>query len=210
MLGQTGTVFVLLQATVRRALFGTVSLSLLLLFACASNVTRLNSDRIRAQFGSYGVEVLESTDARRVSNLFSNTAGVRVCRTFAMVFFEPRLPAPLRSSHQRILGGESIGEVFRDDGWHIDKKNRYVGSVQPDTPAQRLLELMGLQAPSPLALHVYDFQVTREDKTWVYATIAEIHHPDYLTAKQLIAIYGESSTSQPEPGLAQQLQQAIQ
>ena len=45
----------------------------------------LNSERIAATFGSYGVEVLEQNGAVRVSNLFSGEGEERVTRTFAVV-----------------------------------------------------------------------------------------------------------------------------
>ena len=47
--------------------------------------TPLNSERIEARYGSYGIEVLESDTRIRESNLFSEHAGGRVTRTFAIV-----------------------------------------------------------------------------------------------------------------------------
>jgi hypothetical protein len=49
----------------------------------------LNSERIAAAFGSYGVEVVEQDSQVRVSNLFSGAGAGRVCRTFAVVRFAP-------------------------------------------------------------------------------------------------------------------------
>jgi hypothetical protein len=45
----------------------------------------LNSERIAAAFGSYGVEVVAQDDTLRISNLYSTEAGVTTCRTFATV-----------------------------------------------------------------------------------------------------------------------------
>src|SRR5262245_52025727 len=51
----------------------------------------LNSERIAAKFGSYGIEVLEQTDGTRVSNLYSGTGAEKICRTFAAVRYQPMM-----------------------------------------------------------------------------------------------------------------------
>ena len=89
-------------------------LSLLALTSCSQSVylqaeendaadrrLLLNSERIAEKFGNYGIEVLEQNPLR-VSSLYSVEHGQRVCRTFAIVMFEPHpteaLLAPLMIS----------------------------------------------------------------------------------------------------------------
>lgn len=50
---------------------------------------------------------------------------------------------------------------------------------------------MRIALPATLATHVYVFQVRKDGHTYNYATIVEIHHPEYLTATDLEDIYGE-------------------
>src|SRR5688500_5929342 len=81
----------------------------------------LNSERIAAAFGSYGVEVLEQDDQVRVSNLFSLAAGEKTCRTFAVVRHAPRLDPIVGLEHAAIVAGGSIGAVFAAHGWEVRK-----------------------------------------------------------------------------------------
>ena len=171
----------------------------LLCLACAHTVlepTSLNSQRIRATFGSYGIEVLETDESLRVSNLYSFHGESRVCRTFAVVRFRPQLPAAIAPEHRQVVAGGSLGEVFVNSGWQINKRHLYVGTMAVPETARRLPNLMQIQFAKPLAVHVYELSVTRGDSSYVYATIAELHHPDYLDAKALQALYGR-----PPPAL---------
>ena len=52
-------------------------------------------------------------------------------------------------------------------------------------------ELMRISLPDSLATHVYLLIVRKDGRSFTYATITEIHHPDYLSAADLKAIYGE-------------------
>jgi hypothetical protein len=45
--------------------------------------------------------------------------------------------------------------------------------------------------PDTLAVHQYLFVVSKEDNAWSYARITEVHHPDFLSAGELQAMYGE-------------------
>src|SRR5688572_8293898 len=81
----------------------------------------LNSERIAAAFGSYGVEVLEQDDQVRVSSLFSLAADEKTCRTFAVVRYPPRLDSAVSAEHAAIVAGGSIGAVFTAHGWEVRK-----------------------------------------------------------------------------------------
>jgi hypothetical protein len=146
----------------------------------------LNSERIAAAFGSYGIEVLEQDDAVRVSNLYSTAGGEQTCRTFAVVRYE-RIGPELREEHAAIVAGGSIGAVFAANGWEVRKTHLRYGRLAA-TP--RLSGLMRIQAGAPLSMHVYALDVARAGRTYEYALLAEIHHPAYLRNEDLRAIYG--------------------
>lgn len=150
----------------------------------------LNSERIEQAFGSYGIEVLAHGDEVRVSNLYSRTEDARITRTFAVVLY----PAPedveaaYAAEHAEIVAGGSIGAVFKDNGWNVRKRHRFFGRLD-STP--RLERMMGDIASQPLATHVYGLRVADAGDEYAYATIVEIHHPDYLTLEDLRRIYGD-------------------
>ena len=149
----------------------------------------LNSERIERLFGSYGVEVLESNGRVRVSNLYSSEPSGRVCRTFAVVLLPPRIDAALEAEHQEIVRGASIGSTFKKAGWLIEKRHRYFGELEVQPEARRLAALMGISLPSRLAVHVYALRVTKSGVSFDYATIVEVHHPEYLGLDDLRSIY---------------------
>jgi hypothetical protein len=147
----------------------------------------LNSERIESVFGSYGLELLTSTPALRVSNLFSTHDGDRICRTFAMAVYPAEVDATIAAEHAAILDGGSIGSTFVDNGWRVVKTHRYVGQID-STP--KLSALMGGIAPTRLAVHVYTLGVTNGEQEIDYATMAEVHHPDYLSDEAVREVYG--------------------
>lgn len=146
----------------------------------------LNSERIAAAFGSYSVEVLSSDGGLRVSSLYSEDDRGRTTRTFALVRYPASVDPAFAEAHATILAGGSIGATLRADGWRVIKAHRYFGEM-PSTP--RLERLMRLERGAPLAIHVYVLDIARADSRFEYATIAEIHHPDYLTLGDLRRIY---------------------
>ena len=160
---------------------------LLSITALAQAPIPLNSERIEARFGSYAIEVLEHSSELRISNLYSIEGDTRVTRTFAVVAYPTHVDAALTSEHEAILAGGSIGAVFAANGWRVYKHNRLIGTVQ-DT--EKLRALMRREHEAALALHVYSFEVERDRERHEYALIAEIHHPDYLSERELAAIYG--------------------
>lgn len=151
----------------------------------------MNSERIKQEFGSFGIDVIECSAERRVASLYSLENGARVCRTYADVAFNASIVPELAIEHALVLAGQSIGAVFKGRGWSITKRHAQVGSatLTPDDAA--ILSLMRLEAPQPVALHSYVFEVSKDGLVYDYATITERHHPQYLTATDLQAIYGE-------------------
>jgi len=149
-----------------------------------------NSERIRAKFGSYGIEVLENSPGLRVSSLYSTHDGVNINRTFAVVAYPEIVDPAFAKEHEAIINGESIGIVFKQNGWLIRKDHQYFGKIE--TPASHFgLADTGPGGVIPAAIHVYSLSVKKGEAEFRYATIAEIHHPDYLSPDDLAWIYGE-------------------
>lgn len=160
------------------------------LLACPAFAAELNSERIERRFGSYDIEVLQESQRLRVSSLNSRESTGPVCRTFAVVRYDerPRPPA-LQAAHRKILAGGSIGATLTAAGWTVDKTNRHLGEITPAAGDRRVLQMMQLDGASSLALHIYDLNAVRDGLRIRYATIVEIHHPDYLAPDDLTAIY---------------------
>ena len=149
----------------------------------------LNSERIAATFGSYGVAVLEQNDAVRISSLFSGAGEERICRTFAIVRYAQRIDPALNAEHAAIVAGGSIGAVFAAQGWEVRKTHLHYG----ERPASaKLAALMHIAVGTPLAEHGYVLDVVKDGRALEYAALVEIHHPDYLAVADLAAIYGPS------------------
>lgn len=154
----------------------------------------LNSERIAANFGTYGIEVLEQDEHVRVSNLYSfPRAGDRTCRTFAVVQYAPRVDPAIKAEHAAIVAGGSMGAVFAANGWKIQK--RHLSYAERPATA-KLAALMRIAVDTPLAEHVYALDVVKDGRTIEYAAIVEIHHPSYLRVADLVKIYGPVDVEQ--------------
>lgn len=159
-----------------------------LLAACAA--PQLNSERIAARYGSYAVTVIAQDSRWRVTSLESRHGGRAITRTLALVrFAQPPRPA-LAAEDRRIRAGASIGETFRDAGWQIDKPLLYTGAQSVGADAHGLAARMDIDLPATLAVHVYRFDLERAGQRHTYATIVELHHPDYLDVAMLREIHG--------------------
>ena len=158
---------------------------------CAADSTTLNSERIAQKFGSYGIDVVEYTNDSRVSNLYSETPEGPISRTFAVVKLREQIDAAFATEHDLILEGGSIGAVFESHGWRIGKHHQYIGEIAIDSTATRIAGLMHLDLPAQAAIHVYLLTISKGQHSFDYATIAEVHHPDYLTVAELRSIYGK-------------------
>ncbi len=158
--------------------------------SCVSHSPELNSERIARKYGNYHVEVLETDDKIRVSNLYSMEPSGPVCRTFAVVGLTDEVDDNFVAEHAEILEGGSIGAVFRRNGWIIEKRHRYIGEMQIGRQAIRLTRLMRMVPPATSAVHIYLLAISKNGKSFDYAMIAEVHHPNYLTVAGLWSLYG--------------------
>ena len=162
-----------------------------ILQACVSQGQPLNSERIEQAFGSYGVDVIQSSNEGRVASLYSGSGGNKVTRTFAVVRYAGRVRPAYASEHSQVAAGQSLGAVFKAAGWGIEKHNIFVGELEIPATYSLLAELMHIGLPQHLATHVYLLVIRKDDRSYNYATITELHHPDYLSAEDLNRTYGE-------------------
>lgn len=154
-----------------------------------------NSERIRLKFGSYGIEVLESGERIRVSNLYSIESGITTIRTFAVVAYPLVIEPEFSKEHDEIINGKSIGIVFKDNGWVIDKRHQYFGKVELPSGTTHGVSIFGDIGVAQPVVHVYSLFVKKDAAEFHYASIAEVHHPGYLGLNDLKAIYGSQYTS---------------
>ncbi len=161
------------------------------LSACAAAGPWLNSDRIERSFGSYGVDVLYSDSRRRVSSLYSSAGSDKTTRTYAVVDFAAETRPSFAHEQALIEAGQSIGSTFRDGGWLINKQHLFIGELEIPSTYAEIGELMRVMLPEKLATHVYVLNVSKNGVSFNYATITEIHHPDYMTTAMLKEVYGE-------------------
>ena len=155
----------------------------------------LNSERIAASFGSYGVEVLGQDAEVRVSNLYSGSAADPTCRTLAVVRYAAPMDPAVGAEHAAIVAGGSIGATFAAQGWEV-RKTHLSYAERPATA--KLAALMRIAAGTPLAEHVYVLDVVKGGRAIEYAALVEIHHPDYLDVGELEKIYGAVDESRRE------------
>ena len=163
------------------------------LSACATETVLLNSERIEQKFGSYGIDVLASEAGLRRSSLYSGNGDDRICRTYALVRFRPERDASIEPQHATVLAGNSLGEVFKASGWGIHKQTLHIGEMRLAAADNEIARLMQLDRSATVALHIYQLVLERDQQIFEYATIAEAHHPDYLSESDLLSIYAYDS-----------------
>ena len=150
-----------------------------------------NSDRIRLKFGNYGIEIVENGLRIRVSNLFSTAAGVKTNRTFAVVMYPAVIEPAFSKEHEAIISGQSIGIVFKENGWLIEKRHQYIGELEILSDMSAVQAVFGDIGEVRPVIHVYSLMIKKDNAQFHYASIAEVHHPDYLGLEELKAIYGK-------------------
>ena len=164
------------------------------LSACATETVLLNSERVEQRFGNYGIDVLASEAGLRRSSLYSVQHDRRICRTYAVVCFTDEPDLSYGPEHAKVLAGNSLGEVFKAEGWSIHKQTLHIGSLAVDDNRSGIGELMQLSDDRSLALHVYQLLLVRPEQVFEYATIIEAHHPDYLLESDLLENYRYGSS----------------
>jgi hypothetical protein len=162
-----------------KLLFLKLCIFLILLSSCGSS-TPLNSERIAQRYGNYGIEILFAGDQNRISSLYSESDGRKTMRTLALVEFTAADAPEIANEHGQVLGGGSIGAVFKEAGWTIDKTSSRYCLSKTDLKSLPELERMGIPHPTVLATRIYVFHVRKGTVSIEYATITEIYHPDYL------------------------------
>ena len=148
----------------------------------------LNNERIKMKFGSYGIEVLKTSPSLRISNLYSLSEGQKITRTFAVVQYPQTINPAYSREHQIIANGGSIGQVFKEANWNITKRNLFFGSLAATPDYKKVYDLMGLKTPYELSVRIYQFQISKNELSYAYATIIETHHPFYLSFNDLTKI----------------------
>lgn len=171
------------------------SLVALALGACAESAELLNSERIEAEFGTYGIDVLAYADGLRRASLYSTHDGSKIARTYAIVHFDEVPEAMRDNEHARILDGGSIGATLKAAGWSLRKETLYIDTVNPGTDVHGIRRLMQLDGAPALAMHVYRLHIRKDAQQIDYATIIEVYHPAYMTQDRLRAIYAADDDS---------------
>ena len=154
-----------------------------------------NGDRIRLKYGAYHIEIIENDSCIRVSKLYSIDAGVKTIRTFAVVAYPDIIEPAFQKEHDAIMNGQSIGIVFKNNGWSIDKRHQYFGEIGAPADYSGIYPADGETSITPPAIHIYALFVEKENTRFQYASIAEVHHPEYLQLEDLNAIYGNEFDS---------------
>jgi len=149
----------------------------------------LNSERIERLFGSYGVDIVHQSGLKRVSCLYSLSGDQEICRTFAVVRFVETMPEPLSRVHGEIRSGASIGATLKENGWQINKINRYIGTLRIPAEARFLARSMRIEVPVALPMHVYRLVASRGHEHLAYATLIEVHHPELHSRGSLEQAY---------------------
>jgi len=137
------------------------------------------------------VEVLFQDAKRRESSLYSGAGDERITRTYAAVEYLDAPRAAYRAEHASIVAGASIGETFRRAGWVIRKQNLFIGELEVSEGYRWLGQLMHIELPAELAVHQYLFVISKDERSYSYARITEVHHPAFMSAGDLRTIYGE-------------------
>lgn len=158
----------------------------------------LNSERIEARFGSYGIDVLRPGPDFRVSNLYSVHAYQKITRTLAVVRYPRFISEMFADQHREILIGGSIGAVFKDAGWDVDKRSLYFGVLPVSEEYASLYRRFGKVSPADMAVYVYELFVEKDGHRFRYAMIAEVYNPEYLNMDDLEALYPDDFEASQE------------
>ena len=94
-----------------------------------------------------------------------------------------------RKEHQAITEGQSIGIVFREHGWQIDKRHQYIGELDTLSDFSGIHSVFGDIGLARPVIHVYSLIVRKDNQEFHYASIAEVHHPEYLELEELTSIF---------------------
>ena len=140
----------------------------------------VNSERIKARFGSYHVQVLHQDAATRLASLYSRHDDTDICRTLAVTRFASPTPATLAEADALIRQGDSIGSTLEQAGQHLSREIIAEASV-PCGDAFTALAGQTVRPGNLLSLRIYRLDAGPDLKALMpYATIAEAHHPEHV------------------------------
>ena len=87
--------------------------------------------------------------------------------------------------------GSPSATCSEDSGWSVDKRHQYFGRIEwPSTDSNVELIFGDIGDIQPV-IHMYCLFVRKDDCEFRYASIAEVHHPQYLDMEDLNSIYGD-------------------
>ena len=154
-------------------------LAVLVNLSWAEVTPTLNSDAIKATFGSYGVEVISQSEYTRVANLYSVSGDAKICRTLAVTEFVLPMDPSLKVAHRLIRAGGSIGATLRSAGFNINKKRLIKTETAAGDEFVRLTHGSVLKG-APLYTKVYALFAQQGSRQIPYAVIAEAYHPEHF------------------------------
>jgi len=151
-----------------------------------------NSERIQLKYGNYSIDIIENNSSIRMSSLYSTHDGVRVIRTIAVVAYPSVIEKEFKTEHDAIVGGQSIGTLFKNRGWEIEKHHQYFGEIETTNGLFCETANRDDTQKTRSAINVYTLVVKKDNTSFEYASIAEVHHPEFLQLDDLAAIYGSA------------------
>ena len=140
----------------------------------------VNSERIKARFGSYHVQVLHQNAATRLASLCSRHYDADICRTLAVTRFASPTPATLAEADALIRKGDSIGSTLAQAGQHLSQEIITEACV-PCGDGFIALTGQTVKRGELLSLRLYRLDAGPDPEALLpYATIAEAHHPEHV------------------------------
>ena len=140
----------------------------------------VNSERIKARFGSYHVQVLHQDATTRLASLCSRHDDMDICRTLAVTRFASPTPATLAEADALIRQGDSIGSTLEQAGQHLSREIIAEASA-PCGDAFTALTGQSVGPGNLLSLRLYRLDAGPDPKALTpYATIAEALHPEHV------------------------------
>jgi hypothetical protein len=157
----------------------------------------VNSEEIKARFGSYHVDVLQQDQTSRFANLNIHD-GVAVCRTLAITRFSQPISPALKDADKQIRAGHSIGNTLQQAGLLMSREV----IIEATTPCGQQFSALCAQTvlvDSPVYLRVYRLHAgTEPQKLTPYAIIAEAHHPEHTAVHAALGSLNDLDASQWE------------
>ena len=151
----------------------------------------VNSERIKARFGSYHVQVLHQDAATRLASLCSRHDDLDICRTLAVTRFASPTPATLDEADALIRQGDSIGSTLEQAGQHLSREIIAEASV-PCGDAFIALTGQTVKRGDLMSLRLYRLDAGPDPEALMpYATIAEAHHPEHVPVSDQAVLVSE-------------------